>query len=228
MNYYNYFTEIEETFIRRRGRNLLLSPLDWALIEDWQERKIPLHVAIRSIESVFDVYDKQPVGTRSIKSLFYCREEVESQFAEWTKMQVGRDASEEAIGSSDAASDTFSEDAITSHLDNVTNRLMAAADGSEDGVRSAIERVLERLAELRQSRESNEHLEQSLEHLDAVIDESLLKSQQVLAAAKIVTSQMSAYKVRMDAEAYRRTFDLMVIKRLREQADVPRLSLYYL
>ena len=42
MNYFNYFSEIEELFIRRRGRNLLLSPLDWALIESWQEREVPL------------------------------------------------------------------------------------------------------------------------------------------------------------------------------------------
>jgi hypothetical protein len=44
MNYFNYFSEIEELFIRRRGRNLLLSPLDWALIESWQEREVPLHI----------------------------------------------------------------------------------------------------------------------------------------------------------------------------------------
>ncbi len=52
MNYFNYFSEIEETFIRRRGRNLLLSPLDWALIETWQERGVPLPVILRGISKV--------------------------------------------------------------------------------------------------------------------------------------------------------------------------------
>ena len=28
LNYYNYFTEIEDTFVRRRGKHLLLSPID--------------------------------------------------------------------------------------------------------------------------------------------------------------------------------------------------------
>ena len=88
MNYYNYFTEIEDTFIRRRGRNLFLSPLDWALMEAWRDRGIPLHIVIRSIESVFDVYDRQPPGTRTIKTLFYCREEVEVQYAEWQTAQT--------------------------------------------------------------------------------------------------------------------------------------------
>src|SRR4051812_29211234 len=58
LNYFNYFTEIEDTFIRRRNKHLFLSPLDWALIEGWQERGIPLHIVIRSVESVFDVFDK--------------------------------------------------------------------------------------------------------------------------------------------------------------------------
>ena len=90
MNYYNYFTEIEDTFIRRRGKNLFLSPIDWALIESWQDRGIPMHIVIRSIESVFDIYDKQPARTRSIKSLFYCREEIEVQYAEWSRSQTGK------------------------------------------------------------------------------------------------------------------------------------------
>jgi hypothetical protein len=36
LNYFNYFTEIEERFQQRRGALLLLSTLDWALIETWR------------------------------------------------------------------------------------------------------------------------------------------------------------------------------------------------
>jgi hypothetical protein len=41
-NYFNSFTEIEERFQQRLGALLLLSTLDWALIETWREafRKI--------------------------------------------------------------------------------------------------------------------------------------------------------------------------------------------
>ena len=35
-NYFNYFTEIEEYFWRKRGAHLLVSPLDWAILETWQ------------------------------------------------------------------------------------------------------------------------------------------------------------------------------------------------
>ena len=90
LNYFNYFTDIEETFIKRRGKHLLLSPLDWALIESWQERGIPLRIVLRGIENVFDAIDKNPNRQRTIKSLTYCREEVESQYAEWLETQVGK------------------------------------------------------------------------------------------------------------------------------------------
>src|SRR5947209_18200166 len=87
-NYFNYFTEIEEAFIRRRGRHLLLSPMDWALIESWKEMGVPLHVALRGIERAFDSYESRP-RHRSVKSLMYCQEEVEAQFAEWLESQRG-------------------------------------------------------------------------------------------------------------------------------------------
>ena len=82
MNYYNYYTEIEEAFVRRRGKSLVLSPLDWALIDAWREREVPLHIVLRAIESVFDIWDKQPKRSRTVKSLAYCREEIEAQFEE--------------------------------------------------------------------------------------------------------------------------------------------------
>src|ERR671932_1113401 len=88
LNYFNYFTEIEEAFIRRRGKHLLLSPMDWALIESWKEMGVPLFVALRGIERAFDSHEAKP-RRRSVKTLLYCQEEVEAQFAEWQEAQVG-------------------------------------------------------------------------------------------------------------------------------------------
>ena len=62
-NYFNYFTEIEEQFQRRRGTLLLLSTLDWALIETWKEAGIPLEAVLRGINSAFDNYDRKPSKT---------------------------------------------------------------------------------------------------------------------------------------------------------------------
>src|SRR5437660_4742157 len=87
LNYFSYFSESEGTFIRRRGKHLMLSPIDWALIESWKERGVPLHVALRAIEHAFDSHEAKK-RKRSVKSLLYCQEEVEAQYAEWLETRV--------------------------------------------------------------------------------------------------------------------------------------------
>ncbi len=57
MNYYGYFTEIEERFQQRRGSILMLSTLDWALIEAWREAGVPLEAVLRGIDDAFDKYE---------------------------------------------------------------------------------------------------------------------------------------------------------------------------
>lgn len=224
MNYYNYFTEIEETFIRRRGKNLLLSPLDWALIEDWQERGIPLHIVIRSIESVFDVFDKQPIRPRTIKSLFYCREEIEVQYKEWLTLQAGAGGED-----GDPKSEThFSEDAVSAHIKDVRGSLENSRKHATDGFGEVLDRVIARLDELTAHREDPERLEKSLDNLDGVIDQWLLESAAAGNQKKEIERQLATYKKQMDSEAYDRTFELMLIKRLREHAGIPRLSLFHL
>ena len=183
MNYFNYFTEIEETFIRRRGRNLLLSPLDWALIENWQEREIPLHIILRAIETVFDGVEKQPNRKRTVKSLSYCKEEIEAQFAEWSEMQTGKAVASSGLQVpssveeySSSKDELFSAEIIENHLGNIVSELEKAKAKSSGNLQETFERVLNRLAELQKEIPTAETLEASLEKLDTLIDESLLIS----------------------------------------------------
>src|ERR1700755_2263890 len=88
LNYFNYFTEIEDTFVRRRGKHLFLSPMDWAIMETWKEQGIPLHIVLRGVEKSFDSYESRP-RKRTVKTLLYCQEEVEAQYAEWVEARVG-------------------------------------------------------------------------------------------------------------------------------------------
>ena len=238
MNYFNYFSEIEETFIRRRGRNLLLSPLDWALIETWQERGIPLRIVLRSIEKVFDGVDKQPTQKRTVKSLIYCREEIEAQYAEWLETQVGKNGDKKIqdskfkIQNSEEANlpknDLFPDEALATHLEKVSVDLSKALQKAEAGMRETLGNVLTQLEKLKQNSRETESLEKSLENLDASIDQSLLKYSETEKLKAEIEKQIASYKNKMEAEVYRRTFDLMLLKRLRERAEIPRLSLFYL
>ncbi len=225
MNYFNYFTEIEDTFIRRRGKNLFLSPIDWALIESWQDRGIPMHIVIRSIESVFDIYDKQPAGTRSIKSLFYCREEIEVQYAEWVRSQTGK--SPESEGGDTAPE--FSREAIAAHIRSAIEVLKA---NHMPELREDLDRVIARLEELNSNLgDDPETSDATLGDIEKVIDRAMLTNWEpvhLMALKKEVAGQLKQYKAEMDAAAYMNTFELMLLKRLREEAGVPRLGLFFI
>ena len=88
-NYFNYFTEIEEHFLRRRGGGLLLSTLDWALIETWKDAGIPLEAALRGIEAAFDRYDQRPSKTKRVNSVAYCSQEVLAAAEDMKEAAVG-------------------------------------------------------------------------------------------------------------------------------------------
>ena len=88
-NYFNYFTEIEDHFLRRRGGGLLLSTLDWALIETWKDAGIPLEAVLRGIDAAFDRYDQRPSKTKKVNSLAYCSQEVLAAAEDMKEAAVG-------------------------------------------------------------------------------------------------------------------------------------------
>ena len=90
-NYFNYFTEIEEHYHRRRGTTLLLSTLDWALIETWKNAGVPLEAVLRGIDEAFDKYDRKPTKTKKVNSLAYCSQAV---------LAAAEDMKEAAVGAS--------------------------------------------------------------------------------------------------------------------------------
>ena len=224
MNYYNYFTEIEETFVRRRGKHLLLSPIDWAMIEGWQERGIPLHIVLRAVESVFDVFDKNP-GPRTIKGLLYCREEVEAQYQEWLGAQVGRSEEE----TSAVAGQTFSDEAIDSHIQAAIDQLRSAKNKR---LKEDFERAATRLEELKTNlTEDIELIDKSLNDIEHFLDHAILTNadkKHLKQWERETTAQLKAFKSDMPQEAYEQTFRLLLLKRTREELRVPRLGLFYL
>jgi hypothetical protein len=221
LNYYNYFTEIEETFVRRRGKHLLLSPIDWAMIEGWQDRGIPLHVVIRAIEGVFDGYDKNP-GPRSIKGLLYCREEVEAQFLEWTSMQAGKNGSNEG-------SVEFSPERIVEHIETV---IVSLRSSKTPELHEDIERAIARLQQLAVEHSNDlETADQALSDIESFLEGALLThldSTRLAEIEKDVAGQLRPFKSQMEPEVYAQTSRVMMLKRLRDEECIPRLSLFYL
>jgi len=233
LNYFNYFTEIEDAFVRRRGKHLFLSPMDWALMETWKQQGIPLHIVLRGVEKSFDSYEARP-RKRTVKSLLYCQEEVEAQYAEWVDAHVGS-----ATGVAEPESDKtpFSFAAISEHLQRCRTSLveLATSRKQNDDLSEGLTRAAALLGDIEKDFASGatldtRKLEDSLTGLERMLNDAMM----AVAASgtldefkKGVKEQLKPYKTQMDAAAYKQTFDNLLLKRLREQFAVPRLSLFY-
>jgi hypothetical protein len=245
LNYFNYFTEIEDTFVRRRGKHLLLSPMDWSLIESWKEMKVPLHVALRGIEKAFDSWEAKP-RKRSVKSLLYCQEEVEAQYAEWLESRVGAGSNddEEADTAREVSTEDvglpFSRQAVVEFLQRARSSLLQISQErkqvNEDDLTDAFTRAALLLEDLERdftqaARPDAQKLEVTLTGLERMLNDSIrlvIPAEQLDAASQEVKEQLRPYRVHMEATAYKKTFENLLLKRLREQLNVPRLSLFYL
>jgi hypothetical protein len=233
LNYFNYFTEIEDAFVRRRGKHLFLSPMDWALMETWKQQGIPLHIVLRGVEKSFDSFEARP-RKRTVKTLLYCQEEVEAQYTEWVEAHVGS-----ASNSSEADSDKtpFSFAAISEHLQRNKNSLaeLARSRNKDDDLSEALTRATALLGDIENDFASDttldtRKLEDSLTGLERMLNDAMLavvSGKALDELNKEVKDQLKPYRAQMEPAAYKQTFDNLLLKRLREQFAVPRLSLFY-
>src|SRR5450432_2091649 len=126
-NYFNYFTEIEEHFWKKRGAHLLVSPLDWAIVETWQRAGIPLAVALRGIDRAFESWERsrRAAGGRQLKSLAYCVDSVLDAAAEAQEAAAGASPELKRTG---PVAEPFSRAELRKYLERNAARLRAAAE----------------------------------------------------------------------------------------------------
>ena len=233
MNYFNYFTEIEDAFVRRRGKHLFLSPMDWAVMETWKQQGIPLHIVLRGVEKSFDSFEARP-RKRSVKTLLYCQEEVEAQYAEWVEARVG---SSPDNSTPESEKTPFSFAAISEHLQRNRKSLweLARARKHEDDLSEALTRAAALLADIEKDLSTGavldtRKLEDSLTGLERLLNDSMLAVVDSVALDELkkgVKDQLKPYRAQMEPAVYKQTFDNLLLKRLREEFAIPRLSLFY-
>jgi hypothetical protein len=242
LNHFDYFSEIEEAFVRHRGTHLLLSPKDWALIALWQESRIPLHVVLSGIETAFNRHSRSR-KLQSINSLSYCRGEVEKSFADWLKNQVGQNNSitngdTESKVRGDGATQAFSHAEILRHLAACQTSMLTALGGlsSEGSLARSLRSTAYRLERLRQDFEQVMEpdfngLESALLDLEQSLDQTLLDhlpSDQSTAWRVEVESHLVSHRNHVKTAEYESMIGSLLLKRLRESLGIPRLSLFSL
>ena len=235
-NYFNYFTEIEEHFQRRRGGILLLSTLDWALIETWKDAGIPLEAALRGIDAAFDRYEQRPSKSRKVNSLAYCAQEVLTAAEDMKEAVVGAAADPAAAAGSAARG--FDPLEITGFLRKNAERLEQAKLPAGSGM-SPEALARESAATLRTlAGEVSANTSLRLEDVErrlTVLEEKLLAA--LLAAtpdADLVNIRAQAdrelvpYRSKMPGAQIEQLLRQYIHKRLLERYDLPRLSLFYM
>ena len=233
LNYFNYFTEIEDAFVRRRGKHLFLSPMDWALMETWKQQGIPLHIVLRGVEKSFDSFEARP-RKRSVKSLLYCQEEVEAQYAEWVEAHVG---SSPETTEPDSDKTPFSFAAISEHLKRSRSALaeLVHSRNKEDDLSESLTRATALLVDIENDFASGaaldtRRLEDSLTGLERMLNDAMLSvvdKDGFDELKKEIKDQLKPYRAQMEAAVYKQTFANLLLKRLREHFAIPRLSLFY-
>lgn len=228
-NYFNYFTEIEEQYQRRRGTGLLLSTVDWALIETWKEAGIPLEAVLRGIDESFDKYDRRPSKTKKINSLAYCAQEVLSAAEAMKEAAVG--GSEKPVPapaglSSEEVAQFLRTNARKLQSAPLNPNLQSIAEECAGTLNQLAEGLLMASAQLRL-----EDIERRLSVLEERLMAALMISApetQLVALRAEADREIAPYRSKMPAAQIEQLTKQFVNKRLLEQAKMPRLSLFYM
>jgi hypothetical protein len=225
--YFNYFTEIEEHFQRRRGTLLLVSTLDWALMESWKDAGIPVEAVLRGIDATFDKYDRRPSKTRKINGLGYCSQEVLAAAEEMKEAAVGTERAPERQAATQTAE-------IAAFLKKNAD-LFAKAPAPEVS-QALVREQTETLRQLATAVESGAapNLE-DLERRLTVMEEKLFASFLAATSDDVIVEiraqadrELAPYRSKMIAAQIDQLMKQYVNKKLLERYKLPRLSLFYM
>jgi len=231
LNYFNYFTEIEDRFQQRRGALLLLSTLDWALIETWREAGVPLEAVLRGIDAAFDKYEaRQKRGRmRRINGLAWCAQAVMVAAEELREASVGT-----APDTTNAERESgFEQERVAAHLEAAAVALDASTVAPEACAATAAR--LRELAGTAQGIKAQKLDLESLELTLTVLEEKLFAALTAAAPEELLVGlkahaarELAPYRSRMGAVQLRQVERQFVQKQLLVHYNLPRLSLFYM
>ena len=233
-NYFNYFTEIEERFQQRRGSLLMLSTLDWALIETWREAGIPLEAVLRGIDNAFDKHDakilRSPARIRKINGLAWCAQSV---------MEAVEQAMEASIGATPAAArgaleSGFEAERVVKYLEqNAIKFEEASLVPPANAVAKEVGGRLRALAAglSAECAASLEELDRILSVLEEKMFAALLTSapeDELVALREQAARELAPYRGKMQAVQIKQVQQQFLQKKLLDARKLPRLSLFYM
>jgi len=238
LNYFNYFTEIEEHFWRKRGAHILVSPLDWAIVETWQKAGIPVEAVLRGIDRAFESYRRSRRGAsgRPLKSLAYCVDAVTDAAEELKEAAAGAGPQSSAHRPSGEA---FSRDDLRGYFARNLQQLERAAgkvQATNPVLASQVLKTRGKLEALAPRLDSPAQLDfEDLERHLTVLEEKLAATLTAETSEDLLVEirremdrALAPYRRKMTADQLSQLERQYLQKRLFERFEVPRLSLFYL
>lgn len=223
LNYFNYFTEIEEHFQRARGTGLfLLSPLDWALIETWKNAGIPLEAVLRGIDAAFEKWrsGRGRSRTQRINSLAYCAQAVMQE----AEAMAGARRTARARPSQPP----FSTAELRTYLESNATALRRHEDPVFDEIAATLERLASSIEEHAADLEELERRLTALEDRMIAAARARQSEEDLIAARRELDRELRPYRSKMTADQLAMLEKQFLERRLLESLGLPRLSLFYL
>ena len=233
-NYFNYFTEIEERFQQRRGSLLMLSTLDWALIETWREGGVPLEAVLRGIDSAFDKHDAKAMRAagrvRKVNGLAWCAQAVMEAVEQAMEASIGA----ATVGDAAEVESGFENERVGVYLEE-NARLIEAAKlaAPADEMAAAVAGRLRALAMGVRVEPfgSLEDLDRTLTVLEEKLFAALMTAAseaELVALREQAARELAPYRGKMQAVQIKQVQQQFLQKRLLEARKLPRLSLFYM
>jgi hypothetical protein len=235
-NYFNYFTEIEEYFWKKRGAHLLVSPLDWAIVETWQKAGVPLEAVLRGIDSAFESYQRSRRAGRPLKSLAYCVDAVLDAAAQQAEAATGTGPVSDTKA---VEQNGFSREELRTFLNRNAEKLAAASSQTDESRKSCAVYATQACASIRKLDSLLDSpgplVLEDLEMRLTVIEDRLTAGITASASEDVLLTirrelerHLAPYRRRMTAPQLSQLEHQYLQKRLFEYFGLPRLSLFYL
>ncbi len=229
-NYFNYFTEIEEYFWKKRGTAILLTTLDWALIDSWKQADIPIEAILKGIDRTFEKYEQRKGKTRRVNGLAYCHQAVLEAVEE--KDHAGLPHA--------ATPPPFPHEALADYLEKNASAVARAAEGMFKQGRAesatSMSAIAASLREQSTLARAGEALDlQAMEQRMSILEEKMFSIlMQACAEDALVVirgerdRQLAPFRGKMSSAQIRDLEKQFEIRKILEISELPRLSLFYL
>ncbi len=223
-NYFNYFTEVEEYFVRKRGKNLLISPLDWCLVELWRDSGIPLHIVLRGIERSFESAARRQKS--SPNTLFYCHQAILEAYQEYQNAMVGASEDQESESVAEVSEETARREAVLGYLEDLEKRLQGQ---QEEGFQRAGQRIAALRSEVSVSQPiSYQEIDRDLAEIGSMLASTLKEDMGRERARELgsdVKKELKIYRKRLSKEMYQRLEGNYLDRQILGLYDLPEFNL---